>query len=738
MLSKNVIVTNLDPPIGSLGEIRQTLMGGVCCFQRYTSNGLMRRKSAMVSLLCFAALTLFFYVGTRDRTGSGATRSEVAPVRQAAFPLPGVDVSHRVAEELSAPSVVDGRHASAIAYEVAIGCSEQEPYAEGRIVDDGGRPIHGARVSSEDDPAIISYTDANGCFALPALSGWGKRNICIAADGMVSGVETVILGRRAQLKLQQGVLVRVQIVTRSTSGVRTALPNHLFTIRALTKAIGDAFVYSTDDGGWCTWWAASEARVQIVVPLKGRTPWTEVMAISGPCTHEVLVLAPDATIDIAVVHAQSGSRIVGARVACDNHLVGTTDRSGTCKLSVAAGRFYELRIDHLGMCGQLIGVEVPLDGPQAVVECRLVPEGVLVGLVVNAHNEPIAGADVRFVARRGLGAVTVYDGSDVHPGELSATDGQGKFRIGQFGSSYGDTIGHIEIRAPNCAYYQSDEITVPNGAVVGPIRCALTWGATIVGVVTSGGDGVSATISTSSRAGSLSTDSLGRFVLSELMPGHVTVCASLDRYPAVSESVTVKALPDRQTNLLIELDYTLEIVSGRVATSSGAGIANVRIDVGSRTLHGGTPAVYTTRTAADGRYRLEVPVQLSVKGASAFDVKVVRWNESCAKDDVLPPAVVDFVCSATAFVQLTAVDSRTGSRVALESLGLSWKIPNGTVLPCLDRCEVESGIFLAVPAEIGRLVLQYGEFERSIELTLEAGELRNLGALNVNTASRDR
>lgn len=698
------------------------------------------RRSKTIALACvllLALLTLSFYFTNRDRLGHDGAVSGLASATRVDVPRSEVPVTSSGASTLSPPTEEGNWRATAVAEELPVP-EKAVPYAEGRVVDEEDMPVHSARVSSRDDPSVFTTTDANGSFSLPGLSGWGKRSLLITADHMVPSVEPCILGRKAVLKTKRGVLFQGNILTVSPSDARTALAGQLFTLRDINRTPSYVGTYTTDNSGRFELWPADGSSVQIAVPLKGRATWSEIIPIKGPYAYDVVIPADDAAIVISVVNAVSGAALAGAQITCDSHAVGKTDSQGVFTLPALAGRLYELRADYTGMCGQVMGVRIPAGAAKEVAQFSVVPEGVLYGKVIDADAKPVAGASVRLMVARGSGPVSMPGVSGSQTGAIRATDVNGEFRFGEIGSSRGDTTVTIEVSSPLYSVYQSEYFKIANGAVLGPIECVLVRGSTIVGVVMSGGDGVRATITIPSKQASLLTDSRGRFEWTNLAPGEITLCATLDRHRGVRQSITLNALAGEETELLIELDYALEHVSGIVSAQSGAAIANVRVDVKSETLDEERPAIYTTRTDAGGRYRVEVPVQVAAEGDRTYDVKVVRWNEDCAQDNVQPPAVIDFVCATSSFVRFTAVDASTGVQIPLDRLDMVWKRSDGVATLCLDRSEEDGAILLAVPAENGQLIVQYGELVHRVDLVLESDEVRELGVVEVGASTAGR
>jgi len=538
--------------------------------------------------------------------------------------------------------------------------SEEEPSREsflvwlgptytlaGTVVDGQGRPVEGAdvRVETPDlawslylDPrhrAEGRVTGADGRFRIVGLDPryilavvvTHPRYAPIAVDITApSGPRGTEPGQVAtvRLTLPRGAVLRgtvADLAGRPVAGARVALASDRLHQGAPTDPQLDHAVPSTattdDDGAF---------------RIEGLPPGPAVLAIEarGHATRLLPDLEiPDGTLDLGTlslapeallagrVSDPDGAPVAGAtvtlhrqirkgdRAVSDYVLSPPTDGAGRFRLDgLEPGASFDVEVEAEGFSAWAVRhVAVP---PAEPLEVVLSPVASIEGSVVDGRGQGISGAWVD--ATIASGTSTGGAGSF----QRARTDSSGRFRLN------GLAAGEATLTVTASEHYLEQPVTVPlaTGETVRAVELSMTAGASISGRVLGASlePLAGARVSGTGSTGFTDVDGQGRYRLTGLRPGKLTLAASAPGHLQIRETVDLGHGDE-------VLDFVLEsgiAVSGRVVRSTGEPVAGALVRL--RALSGTDPdqglawaQAETTSTGSfeasplpDGRFKIVV------------------------------------------------------------------------------------------------------------------------------------
>jgi len=278
---------------------------------------------------------------------------------------------------------------------------------EGQVIDERDAPVAGATVAIDSNPPLIVETEADGAFVFEGLIRRDYR-LEATADERYAGPARLRLGDKPEpvtLRLRKGGTLEVAVTERATgapvAGAEVELRSAL-TWKATTDSQGIARVRGVGAG-----WAP------LAVRAPGFAPNAVMVSTSGaPESAErvAVVLARGAAISGRVID-EAGKPIAGARVVATNAseplpvvdprrdgvVTGTDGAFAIAALSAGTWRLTATA----GERAPVTSVPLSVDGEHARRGVELVmTEGAVVrGTVLDATGAPVAGAEIRVVAR---------------------------------------------------------------------------------------------------------------------------------------------------------------------------------------------------------------------------------------------------------------------------------------------------------------------------------------------------
>lgn len=223
-----------------------------------------------------------------------------------------------------------------------------------------------------------------------------------------------------------------------------------------------------------------------------------------------------------IVVDKSGKPIEGAEVySRDDGETTKTDADGKFTFDMVRDRIYRNDMNLRASADGFAPVEKQVLANDHEIRIELPKEGTLHGVVVNAQNEPIAGAIVDCI---------FLVGNARYPYEAVATDAEGKFVFGRFGD------GRVMLTATHAGLFSEATADVKAGGNVGPITMKLATAATITGVISANGEGISGvTLALDGKAtGSSGPD--GSFTLPGVKPGKHKL-KIVNEYPIADDQI---------------------------------------------------------------------------------------------------------------------------------------------------------------------------------------------------------
>jgi len=511
----------------------------------------------------------------------------------------------------------------------------------GEVVDGEGRPVAGAeirtrshpwresaplstarRYDEEAGPATRSARD--GTFVLRLRRGQSV-DLLVRHPGFVPAqAPRRLAGERVRIALEEGA--RLEVLAKDADG--TFVEGADVRVWRVVPVLGVDFEDrgATDAQGRCAFAGLPPGRLAVAVehPDHGVPGWQHPeVPERGAVTVEV-AFPRGRTIEGRVTDAATGKPIAGARVGGDWVLnrPTTTDAEGRYAWRDWTGRGFDdlhCTADGYGRQGRV----VPSEG---AVDFALVPGDRIVGRIVGADGEPIAGARIGCVASRRQGRSQEIDSA------TAVSGGDGRFEVG---SLRHDLPHLLVITAPGHGRGLFDVLPPPESpgvADLGEVR--LAEARAIEGRVLDGAGEPIAGMPVSLEGGeddrtrflpaghrpfdirygvalSCRADDLGRFRFPDLSPGDYRLTARTEG-ALVAVDFPVRLAPDRDA-----LDVVLRVAAGGARSLSvllvdeaGAPVSGLKV----RTVVG--REMVTKDAGPDGRVRFyslgDEPVQIRV------------------------------------------------------------------------------------------------------------------------------
>lgn len=480
----------------------------------------------------------------------------------------------------------------------------------GRVVDEAGRPVAGARVEAWALSAAFgfSFAEEGGRFfsrAVTAEDGGftfasvphGNLVVLARAAGYVPA-EDYGTGRRPALRLKRGAALRGKVTDRRGKPAPGAI------------VIAGGVAGRTDDSGRYALSAVAPGRVVV------RALWREelggrragIRLRKGEVAEVAIRLTEDAAIAGVVSHEKSRRPVVGALVSCSRFSVwemeeasmrrAITDARGRFRIGGLPRRTFSIEAARRGYQSASAG-PVEAATPEARVSLVLSRGAAVVGRVVDEKGSPMAGAEVGVAGRweeepRGL------------------TDVGGRFRLDALEPSRNLIL---EARKRGFVRALSRRLFPAAGAALRDVSLVLRSGLTARGrIVTTLGEGIpGARVHVSPRvpgAGSGFERELwqqrpdaiaglgGAFSLSGLEEEDYAVRVEADGYgrKTVASLAVVRETPNEWTPIVLG---PATAISGTVTARDGRAIpaAIVTLLAGELSL--------LDRTGEDGRFHME-------------------------------------------------------------------------------------------------------------------------------------
>jgi len=396
----------------------------------------------------------------------------------------------------------------------------------GRVVDESGAPVAGARVTAGThfDPfSVFSgegfdvrrpwrvLTDADGAFALAGVSAGLELNVSAAAEGFAPSATKrarTAVGQVATLELTLERGARIDVVVRDPdgaplAGMRCRLEPAALKLGEISSDGGESirgWSRRLDGDGRTSWDGLAIGRYKIRVDRK---PWVETerevaVDVAGQGVAVEVTVARGQELRGRVV-AKDGTPIAGARLSAGEApsitnvmrmALGTGKRRAVAD---ADGRFVLE-----GLPPSEVQVEATAKGYESAtakgtagagdVEIVMATCGALEGIVLSrVTNKPLTEFTLR-IERRDNGSGDLFDvASMVKKREVTLrfAHEQGKFRV--VGLAPGEM--RLSLEAPGHGRFVGDWFTLENGATRKGIIATLGPESVIEGVVVAAADG---------------------------------------------------------------------------------------------------------------------------------------------------------------------------------------------------------------------------------------------------------
>jgi len=278
---------------------------------------------------------------------------------------------------------------------------------EGQVIDDKDQPVAGARVAIDANPPIVVETEGDGSFVFEHLISRDYRIEATAGEGYAGPARLRLVDKAEPitLRMRRGAIVEVVVTDRQggapIAGAEVELRATL-TWRATTNAEGVAQLR-----GLGAVWAPVAVRAAGFAPT---AMMVGTAATPGATERVAIALARGAALAGRVVD-EAGKPVGGARVVAtsaseplpvvdprrDGVLAGA---DGTFTIPAVSAGTWRLTASH-GDHAPATSAPITVDGvhPRRGIELALVAGGVVRGVVRDKAGTPVAGADIRVVAR---------------------------------------------------------------------------------------------------------------------------------------------------------------------------------------------------------------------------------------------------------------------------------------------------------------------------------------------------
>ena len=520
----------------------------------------------------------------------------------------------------------------------------------GRVVDEKGKPVAGARVriargggagrawrpGAAPGAARETVTGPDGTFRLEPLTRANGETLEASKSGYVSAERALTLASGqaltgVSLALRTGLSARGRVTDQQGAAlagaeVRVAPADERGGRRGFRGGPADNAPDATTGGdGAFVVSGLEQGAYRVTVTRDGYAPKT---APSLPVQAKAATVWPPIVLSrgagvAGTVKDGAGHPVIGAGVGLFSDggmLMTTTDASGAFRFdNLPPGRPGLLSVAALGFAPARRPATAPADGLAIV----LGKDGTLRGRVADADTgDPIRDFSVSWYNRPPGGGGRGFGGGGGGPlaagaGSQDVHSDDGTFEVeGVPPGTWTVTAAAPGYRPADVAGVEVAEAEVKEGVALGLHR-----GGTVTGRVTdavTGGPVANASVSFAAAGASpggglaspaATTDADGRFTLDNLPAGKSTITASQPDYETASKDVDPSATPD----VTIGLGRGAEITGAVVAGSGGAAPSGVTVQLtpegdtggpGSQTTQADSGGAFHFDHLSAGRYRL--------------------------------------------------------------------------------------------------------------------------------------
>ncbi|MFC7370131.1 beta strand repeat-containing protein [Fictibacillus iocasae] len=456
---------------------------------------------------------------------------------------------------------------------------EDPASVSGTVTDVNGVPIPNALVQVFDSLNNLigtALTDENGDYIVENLPA-GSFRVVVSATGFQSQNTGIVLVPGQDLTDVNFALVSAGapgiLTGQVTSDTGAVIPGAEIILRDQNGFVVGVEV--ADSNGNFTFEALSAGTYSVTVTADGFGAFAAVVSIvSGETTLLNPVLESDpGFITGTITNADTGAplpetlvRIVDANGNVIAELI--TDANGNFTSPGLAAGSYTVVVINPDFLGEVVSVTV-VSGQTETVNIALEPNpGSLFGTVVNSETgEPIAGALVEIFLGQNL-ITTVF------------TDAFGEFEV----SGLPEAILTVTATAPGFAI-DTEDVAVFAGQQSTVSLALLPNPATVSGfVITDTGAPVAnASVRAINEAGEIvqtaTTDSLGRFTLTNLPPGTLTIIAFAEGFPSASVDVTLAQGEVLEGVTLVLSQEPVGTISGTITDVNGNPVPGAVINI---------------------------------------------------------------------------------------------------------------------------------------------------------------
>lgn len=363
-----------------------------------------------------AAVLVVAFLGARRAGWLGGEKSAEPPAAERGTARPAVDPGRR------GPTVMRG--------EVAL--REDDPEGslrlEGQVIDAEERPVGGATVAIDTSPPRTVTSEGDGSFAIDGLIGRTYRLEAAAAGGHAGPISLRLTDETEPIILRMAPAGRLRVEVLDAAA-RAPIAGAVVEVRS-----GVVVSATTGEDGVAELSGVGGSDLVLHVAATGYAELARRLVEAPPATgvaRERVLLALGARVGGRVTDA-AGAPVAGARVVAvpatepfpvvDRRRDGVvSDADGRWQIAAVAAGSYRFTARHSDLAPTTTAPLVT-DGihPRDDVDLVLSPGAMLVGSVRDGGRAPVAGADVRLVAR---GSVTWRFARE------GFTDAEGDFRF---------------------------------------------------------------------------------------------------------------------------------------------------------------------------------------------------------------------------------------------------------------------------------------------------------------------
>jgi len=556
----------------------------------------------------------------------------------------------------------------------------------GRVVDEAGQPVPGARVAysgasdwnvQADERKDGVLTDTAGRFAFPALPAGSFRFIA-RHESFAPGSSAIVTldGSHAidgvEIKLTAGATVAGKVV----DGAGAAVPSARVRIAVASRGMVGAEprqVFSDDDGAFVVRGLPKKPLDAVAIAETGSSKNVAVDASRGDVKDVVITIDQTGTI-AGVVVDKTGEPLEGVQVsAFPDFRSGTggdpmqfrlrgmpqelTNAGGEFKIVGLAPGAYNVRASRsAGNRGRMFGIDgekaqtgttnlrivLPADGGikgKVAFADGTVPTPFSVG--VGFTSDPVASKDGRFELRD-LAPMTytlTIRGPEFDPKTVQVVVEEGKLA----------DAGDIVVKKGRAI---AGRVTLKGQPVVGATVYA---GGQIFGT---GSSNTAAFGGPPGRAGNKETvtDAEGKFRLTGLGPAPLAVVAE---HPDLGRSAALRVVRGSPNELTLELVVAgWGVLTGKVSDDAGAAADTI---ISAQSVN--TPnATYSVVSGADGTFRFDklAPDTYKVSAMLGTPMRGMTFYSKQVKVDATTPATVELTVDKGAVTVSTTVTADNG------------------------------------------------------------------------------